>query len=68
MPWALTRIVAPSVEFDAVFTTNADPAPLGCDAGAALDADELLELLLELLPQAASSRDAASEGTRYFVI
>jgi hypothetical protein len=61
-------MVARSVEFDAVFTSDADPAPLGCDAGAVLDADELLELLLELLPHAARSRDAASEGMRYLVI
>jgi hypothetical protein len=63
MPWALTMTVLPSVELDAVFTSDTDTAALGV-AAAALVAVELLDVLLELLPHAASSTDAASVGTR----
>lgn len=49
---------------DAVLTTNAEALPLVVAAAAALDAVELLELL----PHAASSIDAASVGTNNLVI
>jgi hypothetical protein len=64
MPWLSTRIV-PS-ELEAVFTTAAlDEPPLAWVAGWVLAA-ELLVLLDELLPHAASSRDAASAGRDSF--
>jgi hypothetical protein len=46
---------------DAVLTTAAAP-PLVCDAAPPLDAGELLEFVLELLPHAASSSDTATAG------
>jgi hypothetical protein len=51
---------------DAVFTADAE-APV-CDAAGVFEAVEVLDWLLELLPHAASSTDAASVGTRYFVM
>jgi hypothetical protein len=68
MPCALTRIVAPSVELDAVFTTGADVPLLVCDEVGALEADGLLDVLLELLPHAASNSDTASVGNMAFTI
>jgi hypothetical protein len=60
--------VAPSFEFDAVLTT-APAAPLLVGALDLLEPAELLAVVLELLlPHAASSIDAASVGTRNFVI
>jgi hypothetical protein len=63
-PFASTKIVVPRVELDAVFTTDAEEPALVVGAAAALDAVELLELL----PHAASSTDAASVGTNSLVI
>ena len=64
MPRASTRTVAPSFPFDAVFTSALDP--LDWVAAGLLEVSALL-LLLELLPQAASSTEAASVGTRRFM-
>ena len=64
MPWLLTRIV-PS-ELEALFTTAAlDELLLVCAAGCALAA-ELVVLLDELLPQAASNSDTAAAGRDSF--
>jgi hypothetical protein len=68
MPFESTRTVAPSVELDAVFTSDTEVAPLAGAAAAADVALALADVLLELLPHAASSTDAASVGTRYLVI
>ena len=67
MPWASTSTVAPSVAFEALFTT-ATLSPLDgavVVAGAVLACEEETELP-ELLPHAANASDAASAGTRTF--
>jgi hypothetical protein len=64
MPWASTRIFAPSFAFVALLTTAAEEPP---DVGVADDAGVLVELL-ELPPQAASSAEAASAGTSNFTV
>jgi hypothetical protein len=59
--------VEPSVVLAAALTTDADVPPLAGDAGAVV-ADALLDVLLELLPHAASSSEAANMGTSNFVV
>jgi hypothetical protein len=69
MPRLLTRIV-PSVGLEVLFTTALDPLALPplllvCVEGAA-PAAELVVLLLELLPQAASRSEVATAGRESF--
>jgi hypothetical protein len=64
MPWLLTRIV-PS-ELEAVFTTAAEELLPVCAAGWVLAAELVVLLFVELLPQAASSSDAAAAGRDSF--
>jgi hypothetical protein len=59
--------MAPSVEFDAVLTTDPEAPPLARLPALAPPAEALLDVLLELLPHAASSNDA-NAGTATFVI
>jgi hypothetical protein len=61
MPWASTRIVPPTVELVAVFTT-APEEDAACVAAEPPSAAEVPVLLLELLPHAASRADAARAG------
>jgi hypothetical protein len=68
MPFESTRTVLPTVEFDAVFTSDTEVPPLAVAAADLVVALELVDVLLELLPHAASSTDAASVGTRNLVI
>src|ERR1700677_1895871 len=61
MPWLLTRIVPSALE--AVFTMAAlDGLLVVWAAGCVLAAELVVLLLVELLPQAASRRDAARAG------
>src|ERR1700683_2790821 len=64
MPWLSTRIV-PS-ELEAVFTTTALDGLLLVCAAACAPAAELVVLLDELLPHAASRSDAATAGRDSF--
>ncbi len=68
MPLESTRTVLPTVPLDAVFTTEAEVPPPAVTAAGLVVALELLDVLLELLPHAASSTDAASVGTTNLVI
>ncbi len=63
MPWLSTRTV-PSVELEPAFTIVLAPL-LVCAAGVGLAA-ELVVLLLELLPQAATRSEAAIAGMDNF--
>jgi hypothetical protein len=67
MPCALTSTVEPSVALDATFTTDAAVLPLAGDVVGAVEAAVLLDVLLELLPHAAISSEAASVGRSNFV-
>jgi hypothetical protein len=67
-PLASTRTVLPTVELDAVFTSDTELPPLAVAALDVAGALALVDVLLELLPHAASSTDAASVGTRNLVI
>jgi hypothetical protein len=68
MPCALTRIVAPSVELDAVLTADADGPLLACVEVGALAAEGLLDVLLELLPHAAINNATETAGNMTFTI
>jgi len=59
--------VVPSVELDAVLTTDAEVPLPGCAAVLGPPVEALLDVLLELLPHAASSNDA-NAGTTTFAI
>jgi hypothetical protein len=65
-PCESTRTVAPIVELDAVFTTAAAPAAVW-DPPDPLAPGELLELVPELLPHAASRSDTATAGTNMVI-
>jgi hypothetical protein len=67
MPWASTSTVAPSFEFEAVFTTAPEAAELACADGALVSVDALL-LFAELPPHAETSADTASAGMSTFMM
>jgi hypothetical protein len=67
MPLEFTRIVPPTLEFDAVFTAALDPS-LGAGAEAGWLAVVELLVLFELLPQPASRIAAAATGVRNFAV
>ncbi|MGI8507126.1 MAG: hypothetical protein ACR2MK_10080 [Solirubrobacteraceae bacterium] len=58
----------PTVELGALFTSDTEVPALALAAADLVLALELLVVLLDLLPHAASSSDAARVGTRNLVI